>query len=295
MIIEIDPYSGFCTGVKKAIDRAEKELEKGETVYCLGDIVHNTQEILRLKSMGLITIDFKTFKELKNCKVLFRAHGEPPESYEIARKNNIRIIDATCSIVSNLQRKIKCSFDQISSDGQIVILGKEDHAEVVGLVGQTRGKAIVIEQLDDLKKIDYTKPVYLYAQTTKAKDHFLIMKEEIKNRIKQVKGDSEETLSSFETICFQVLNRETHLRNFAGQHDVILFISDPKSSNGKMLYEICKKINPWSFFLSSEKGLDLNWIKNVFSAGICGATSTPHWLMQKVKDKILTEFPICQD
>lgn len=295
MIIEIDPYSGFCTGVKKAIDMAEKELEKGETVYCLGDLVHNTQEILRLKSMGLITIDNKTFKELKNCKVLFRAHGEPPESYEIARKNNIRIIDATCSIVSNLQRKIKCSFDQISSDGQIVILGKEDHAEVIGLVGQTGGKAIVVEQLDDLKKIDYTKPVYLYTQTTKAKDHFLIMKEEIKNRIKQVKGDSEETLSSFETICFQVLNRETRLRNFAGQHYVILFISDPKSSNGKMLYEICKKINPRSFFLSSEKGLDLNRIKNVTSVGICGATSTPHWLMQEVKDKILTEFPICQD
>ncbi|GAJ10949.1 unnamed protein product, partial [marine sediment metagenome] len=165
--------------------------------------------------------------------------------------------------------------------------GKEDHAEVIGLVGQTGGKAIVVEQLDDLKKIDYTKPVYLYAQTTKAKDHFLIMREEIKNRIKRVKGDSEETLSSFETICFQVLNRETHLRIFAGQHDVILFISDPKSSNGKMLYEICKKINPRSFFLSSEKGLDLDWIKNVTSVGICGATSTPHWLMQEVKDKII--------
>ena len=281
--VEIDEGSGFCFGVVTAINKAEEELAKGETLYCLGDIVHNSREVERLKTMGLITINREEFKQLRNAKVLLRAHGEPPETYMIARENNIEIIDATCPVVLRLQKRIKQEFlqDAANDEKQIVIYGKNGHAEVLGLVGQTDGKAIVIEKAEEVKKLDLNKSVRLFSQTTKSLDEFQEIVAYIKQNI-----SPEATFEYYDTICRQVANRMPKLREFAATHDLIFFVSGKKSSNGKMLFEECLKVNANSHLIDNEKEIDPSLLQNVQSIGVCRATSTPKWLMEKIYSHI---------
>ena len=281
--VEIDNGSGFCFGVTTAIKKAEEELAEGKPMYCLGDIVHNGMEVERLTAMGLITINHEQLKDLHDVKVLLRAHGEPPETYELARRNNIEIIDATCPVVLQLQKRIKKQFLN-NPDAQIVIFGKNGHAEVLGLVGQTKSEAIVIEHFDEVTRLDFSKDIYLYSQTTKSLDEFHRIIEYIQAHIQ--KGA---IFKSFDTICRQVANRMPNIARFAAQHDVILFVSGRKSSNGKVLYNECKKINPNSYHIEGAKEIDMNWFKGVQTVGICGATSTPKWLMEECKTFILSK------
>ena len=282
--VEIDEGSGFCFGVVTAIHKAEEELAKGETLYCLGDIVHNSREVDRLKTMGLITINREEFKQLKNAKVLLRAHGEPPETYMIARENNIEIIDATCPVVLRLQKRIRQGYLADSDEErQIVIYGKSGHAEVLGLVGQTDGKAIVIEKAEEAKKLDLNKSIRLFSQTTKSLDEFQEIVEYFKQHI-----SPEATFEYYDTICRQVANRMPKLREFAATHDLIFFVSGKKSSNGKMLFEECLKVNANSHLIDNEKEIDPSLLQNVKSIGVCGATSTPKWLMEKIYNHIRT-------
>jgi 4-hydroxy-3-methylbut-2-enyl diphosphate reductase len=282
--VEIDEGSGFCFGVVTAIHKAEEELAKGETLYCLGDIVHNSREVDRLKTMGLITINREEFKQLKNAKVLLRAHGEPPETYMIARENNIEIIDATCPVVLRLQKRIRQGYLADSDEEkQIVIYGKSGHAEVLGLVGQTDGKAIVIEKAEEAKKLDLNKSIRLFSQTTKSLDEFQEIVEYFKQHI-----SPEATFEYYDTICRQVANRIPKLREFAATHDLIFFVSGKKSSNGKMLFEECLKVNANSHLIDNEKEIDPSLLQNVKSIGVCGATSTPKWLMEKIYNHIRT-------
>lgn len=282
--VEIDEGSGFCFGVVTAIHKAEEELAKGETLYCLGDIVHNSREVDRLKTMGLITINREEFKQLKNAKVLLRAHGEPPETYMIARENNIEIIDATCPVVLRLQKRIRQGYLADSNEEkQIVIYGKSGHAEVLGLVGQTDGKAIVIEKAEEAKKLDLNKSIRLFSQTTKSLDEFQEIVEYFKQHI-----SPEATFEYYDTICRQVANRMPKLREFAATHDLIFFVSGKKSSNGKMLFEECLKVNANSHLIDNEKEIDPSLLQNVKSIGVCGATSTPKWLMEKIYNHIRT-------
>jgi 4-hydroxy-3-methylbut-2-en-1-yl diphosphate reductase len=287
MNIEIDSNSGFCFGVVNAIQLAEMELEKSEALYCLGDIVHNSAEVERLKTKGLISINHDEFKDLKNCKVLLRAHGEPPETYKIALENNIQLIDASCPVVLKLQKNIKLGFDDIlEKGGQVVIYGKEGHAEVNGLVGQTNGRAIVIGSKQDLDKIDYTKPVNLFSQTTKSIEGFYEIEKEIRKQMIEIQGNDDVLLISNDTICRQVSHRQPQLREFVKKHDVVIFVSGKKSSNGKMLYQVCKDENKNTYFVSDERELDKGWFLKAKSVGICGATSTPRWLMEKIAGDI---------
>ena len=280
--VEIDEGSGFCFGVVTAIHKAEEELAKGETLYCLGDIVHNSREVERLKAMGLITINRDEFRQLRNAKVLLRAHGEPPETYQIAHKNNIEIIDATCPVVLRLQKRIKQEFrKEHFEEKQIVIYGKNGHAEVLGLVGQTGGQAIVIESAEEAKKLDFTKSIRLFSQTTKSLDEFQEIVEYIKLHI-----SPDAPFEYYDTICRQVANRMPNLREFAATHDLIFFVSGKKSSNGKMLFEECLKVNANSHLIDNEKEIDPTLLRNVESIGVCGATSTPKWLMEKIHDHI---------
>ena len=280
--VEIDEGSGFCFGVVTAIHKAEEELAKGETLYCLGDIVHNSREVERLKAMGLITINRDEFRQLRNAKVLLRAHGEPPETYQIAHKNNIEIIDATCPVVLRLQKRIKQEFRKEDfEEKQIVIYGKNGYAEVLGLVGQTGGQAIVIESAEEAKKLDFTKSIRLFSQTTKSLDEFQEIVEYIKLHI-----SPDATFEYYDTICRQVANRMPNLREFAATHDLIFFVSGKKSSNGKMLFEECLKVNANSHLIDNEKEIDPTLLRNVESIGVCGATSTPKWLMEKIHDHI---------
>lgn len=276
--IEIDSKSGFCFGVVTAIRKAEEELEKTGRLYCLGDIVHNSDEVERLRSKGLITITHEEMRNLHNVKVLLRAHGEPPSTYELARQNNIEIIDATCPVVLQLQRRIKETFDSATPRPQIVIYGKNGHAEVNGLVGQTNGEAIVVEDLSQLDKVDLNRDIALYSQTTKSLHGFTQMIDEI-----SVRKATETTFSSYDTICRQVANRVEHIRQFASNHQVVLFVSGKKSSNGKILYNECLDVNKNTHFISNEYEIDGTWFTAVDSIGICGATSTPRWLMENVK------------
>lgn len=280
--IEIDSKSGFCFGVVTAIHKAEEELEKSGQLYCLGDIVHNSDEVERLRNKGLITITHEDLKKLHNVKVLLRAHGEPPSTYELAKNNNIEIIDATCPVVLQLQRRIKETYDTASPRPQIVIYGKKGHAEVNGLVGQTNGEAIVVEDLTQLDKVDLTKDIALYSQTTKSLHGFAKMRE----FISQCKSPSS-TFNSYDTICRQVANRVEHIRQFASNHQLVLFVSGKKSSNGKILYNECLEVNSNTHFISNENEIDPNWITDIESIGICGATSTPRWLMDNVKTHLL--------
>ena len=281
--IEIDNGSGFCFGVTTAISKAEEELAKGKTLYCLGDIVHNGMEVERLHAKGLVTINHQQLSELHDVKVLLRAHGEPPETYELAKRNNIEIIDATCPVVLALQRRIRRQYDA-APDAQIVIFGKNGHAEVLGLVGQTRQQAIVIEKIDDVKNLDFTKDIYLYSQTTKGLDDFHHIIDYIQSHI-----SPSATFKSFDTICRQVANRMPNIANFASKHDVILFVSGRKSSNGKVLFKECKSVNANSYQIESADEINMDWFKGVNTVGICGATSTPKWLMEECKEKIINE------
>lgn len=279
--IEIDDGSGFCFGVTTAIRKAEEELAAGKTLYCLGDIVHNGMECERLRSMGLITINHDELKALHNVKVLLRAHGEPPETYEIARRNNIEIIDATCPVVLQLQRRIKREYDS-NPDAQIVIFGKPGHAEVLGLVGQTNSKAIVIAGIDDAKALDFNRDIYLYSQTTKSLDEFHRIIDYIQEHILP-----EATFRSFDTICRQVANRMPNISSFAKRHDLILFVCGRKSSNGKVLFNECRSVNPNSHLIEGPDEIKREWIEGIDTIGICGATSTPKWLMERCRDRII--------
>ena len=283
--VEIDNGSGFCFGVTTAIQKAEEELAKGNTLYCLGDIVHNGQECERLKKMGLITINHEEFAKLHQVKVLLRAHGEPPSTYELAQKNQIEIIDATCPVVLRLQKRIKQEFNSEDSlNKQIVIYGKNGHAEVLGLVGQTNGKAIVIENLAEAECLNFSKDISLYSQTTKSVDEFWQIVEYIQKHI-----SSEATFKYTDTICRQVANRMPNIRTFASNHDLILFVCGRKSSNGKILFQECQKVNPNTFQIDQPEEIQPDWLKNAHSIGICGATSTPKWLMEECKKVVLQE------
>lgn len=279
--IEIDSSSGFCFGVTTAIKKAEEELAKGTTLYCLGDIVHNGMEVERLHTRGLITINHDQLKKLHDVKVLLRAHGEPPETYETARRNNIEIIDATCPVVLQLQRRIKKQYDA-NPEAQIVIFGKNGHAEVLGLVGQTHSKAIVIEKLEDVRLLDFSRDIYLYSQTTKSLDEFRRIIDYIQSHI-----SPDATFKSFDTICRQVANRMPNIAAFAARHDIILFVCGRKSSNGKVLYSKCKSVNPNSYLIEGPDEIESSWIEGVTTVGICGATSTPKWLMEQCRDRIM--------
>ncbi|NMB49269.1 MAG: 4-hydroxy-3-methylbut-2-enyl diphosphate reductase [Bacteroidales bacterium] len=280
--VEIDQQSGCCFGVAKAISKAEEELRKGRTLYSLGDIVHNNIEMERLAQMGLITIDHESFKKLKNARVLFRAHGEPPETYRIAKENHIEIIDASCPVVLALQKRIKKTYlDKTQEDTQIVIYGKKGHAEVNGLLGQTEGTAIVIEKKEDLDKLNFSKDISLFSQTTSLLEDF----QEIVRLIQKKMTDGA-TFEYHDTICRQVSNRIPHIKTFAAQHDIIFFVAGEKSSNGKVLFAECKKSNPNSYFIHSANELDLSLIKDNDNVGICGATSTPQWQMEALAEKI---------
>ena len=282
--IEIDSGSGFCFGVTTAIQKAQEELAKGETLYCLGDIVHNGIEVKRLHESGLVTINHDDLRQLHDVKVLLRAHGEPPETYELARKNNIEIIDATCPVVLTLQRRIKKQYES-HPDVQIVIFGKNGHAEVLGLVGQTQSNAIVIEKVDDVKLLDFSRDIYLYSQTTKSLDEFHRVIDYIQSHI-----SPDAVFRSFDTICRQVANRMPNIANFASKHDLILFMSGRKSSNGRVLFKECKRVNPNSYPIEDVDEIDFDWLQGVNTIGICGATSTPKWLMEKCRDFILQKL-----
>ena len=304
--IEIDEGSGFCFGVTTAIKKAEEELAKGTKLYCLGDIVHNSMEVERLTQQGLITINHDQLRELHDVTVLLRAHGEPPETYELARKNNIEIIDATCPVVLALQRRIKNQYEkngnnitesvekvdleaelknkQRASTAQIVIFGKNGHAEVLGLVGQTHSQAIVIENFEDVEKLDFNRDIYLYSQTTKSLNEFHRIIEYIQAHISEAAQ-----FRSFDTICRQVANRMPNISSFAAKHDLILFVAGRKSSNGKVLFHECLSINPNSHQVESADEINMEWFDNVQTVGICGATSTPNWLMEECRDAILRQ------
>lgn len=284
--VEIDNGSGFCFGVTTAIKKAEEELAKGNTLYCLGDIVHNGQECERLKEMGLITINHEEFAQLHDVKVLLRAHGEPPATYELAQKNHIEIIDATCPVVLRLQKRIKQEYDNTadSHNKQIVIYGKNGHAEVLGLVGQTNGEAIVIENLEEANRLDFTKDIRLYSQTTKSVDEFWQIVAFIKEHI-----SPNASFEYSDTICRQVANRMPNIRNFASNHDLILFVCGRKSSNGKILFQECKQVNANTYQIDQPDEIKTEWLKGSQSIGICGATSTPKWLMEECKKVILQE------
>ena len=280
--IEIDNGSGFCFGVTTAIQKAEEELAAGKTLYCLGDIVHNGMECERLKQLGLVTINHEEMSRLHGVKVLLRAHGEPPSTYELARENDIEIIDATCPVVLQLQRRIKRQYDACP-EAQIVIFGKPGHAEVLGLVGQTESKAIVIANVEEVKRLDFTRDIYLYSQTTKSLDEFHRIIEYIQEHI-----SPDATFKSFDTICRQVANRMPNISAFASRHDLVLFVCGRKSSNGKVLFNECKSVNPNSHLIEGPEEIKKEWLDGVNTIGICGATSTPKWLMEQWRDAIIS-------
>ena len=271
-----------------AIKMAEDEMENKEPLYCLGDIVHNDMEVKRLSAKGLVVIDREQLQELSNCKVLIRAHGEPPETYKLAIENNIELIDASCPVVLKLQHRVKNAFDKMEREnGQIVIYGKKGHAEVIGLTGQTLEKAIVVTDDSDLDHLDYNRPITLFSQTTKSTKGFYALSEKIEGRIKESKGElTEIDFNSNDSICRQVSNREPQLQRFAQENDVILFVSGKKSSNGKALYQVCLSENPRSYFIENEEEIDSDWFHQADRVGICGATSTPMWLMEQVKEYV---------
>ncbi|MDR1274022.1 MAG: 4-hydroxy-3-methylbut-2-enyl diphosphate reductase [Odoribacteraceae bacterium] len=279
MRVEIDENSGFCFGVVNAIQKAEEELQRGP-LYCIGDIVHNSLEVQRLARQGLVAIDHEAFARLRDCRVLFRAHGEPPSSYGTAARNGIEVIDASCPVVLNLQRRIRKAHEQMREQGgQIVIYGKPGHAEVVALVAQTRGEALVAERAADLDAIDYSRPVTLFSQTTQGLDGF-------KEIVERVKARARAAVIVHDTICRKVANRVPQLKRFAGDHDVILFVSGEKSSNGQQLFAVCREENPRSYFIQGASDLRREMLDGATSVGISGATSTPRWVMEEVNERI---------
>jgi 4-hydroxy-3-methylbut-2-enyl diphosphate reductase len=287
MRVEIDKNSGFCFGVIKTIKSAENELKTSDKLYCLGDIVHNGMEVERLEKMGLHSVTREEYMQLKDCKVLIRAHGEPPETYEYAKKNNIELIDATCPVVLTLQEKVKGSYEKTKNqDGQIVIYGKKGHAEIIGLDGQVDKKAIILESIDDLNLIDFSRPVSLYSQTTKRVEDFYAIADKVKASI-----NPGVPLEIKDSICRQVSNRVPRLKQFAKKFDVILFVAGHKSSNGRYLFTVCKEENPRTHHISRTSEIDQTWLEGAKSVGICGATSTPNWLMEDVAKWVNQQYP----
>ena len=282
MRIEVDKGSGFCFGVVEAIRRAEERLAQDNQLYCLGDIVHNNSEVERLHKKGLTSITHEQFFTMKDTTVLLRAHGEPPEVYAYAQENNIKLIDATCPVVLKLQKRILKSYESgIKDNTQLVIYGKKGHAEVNGLVGQTKGNALVVEGIEDLEQLDFSRPIVLYSQTTKGLEGLHHLTEELKN--KSIRGP----LKIHDTICRQVANRIPGIKKFATRFDLVLFVSGKKSSNGKMLFDICSTVNPNTKFISDLNEIEPEWIQNLDSVGICGATSTPKQLLEEVADYLM--------
>lgn len=285
MKVIIDEKAGYCFGVEFAIQMAEEEMKESKNLYCLGDIVHNSMEVERLQKQGLVTINREQLKELQDCKVLIRAHGEPPETYQIAIENNIELIDASCPVVLKLQNRVKRAFDQMSKEnGQMVIYGKQGHAEVIGLNGQTQNQSIIVTELEDLDKVDFTRPITLFSQTTKSTAGFYAIKAEIEKRINEANTANNDLVSfdANDSICRQVSNREPQMEKFSQECDVIVFVSGKKSSNGKSLYNVCKSFNKRSYFVENESEINSDWFREEDVVGISGATSTPMWLMQNV-------------
>jgi 4-hydroxy-3-methylbut-2-enyl diphosphate reductase len=286
MIVEIDSSSGFCFGVNNAIEMAEEELKKG-FVCSLGEIVHNHEEVSRLETMGMKTVSARDIVSLKGKKILIRTHGEPPETYALLEQNEVLIIDATCPIVKKLQIRIKKSSEAARGRiSQVLIYGKKDHAEVIGLVGHSGNFAKVIENEDDLKDVDFARPVELYVQTTMTQEGLKILTDVMKEKILRLHGNPEELLRVYNTICGHVSGRDKSLRIFASSHDVILFVSGKNSSNGNRLFRYCKEENPNSYFISHPSEVNIDWFKGIKSIGISGATSTPAWLMSQIKDEL---------
>lgn len=282
MKIEIDEQSGFCFGVVRAISEAEKALQSGNTVYSLGDIVHNRIEVQRLEEKGLSTVSHEDMPQLSGQRLFIRAHGEPPTTYLKAKDLHIELIDATCPVVAKLQTRVKKAYEEmLPQNGQVVILGKRGHAEVVGLTGQVDDRAIVIEKEEDLNLVDFSRPIYFLSQTTQSIALFEELGEEMKRRATHT-----ESIKIADTICRQVSNREGHLTEFAHRYDVIIFVSGRKSSNGKVLCEVCRQANPRTHQVEEEGEIQLEWLEGASSVGICGATSTPKWLMQNVAKHI---------
>jgi 4-hydroxy-3-methylbut-2-enyl diphosphate reductase len=288
--VTIDKSAGFCWGVIRTIDIAEghlEELQNGDKLYVLGDIIHNPMEIERLKKRGLKTISHADIPDIHEGKILIRAHGEPPSTYEKAKEQGVEIIDATCPVVWKVQERIRKFYLQ---GYQVVIYGKRDHAEVIGLVGQTNGTALVIKSLEEFDKIDLTKKTVLFSQTTMDKATFYKLKEELFKKVKELVVDSfDQQASEFhakDTICGQVSGRDKKLREFAGQNDIMIFVAGRNSSNGKVLFHICEEANPRTYFVENESELNPEWFDGVASVGISGATSTPQWLMERVKQTI---------
>lgn len=283
ILIEIDKSSGFCFGVVNAISQAEEELNTNGKFYCLGQIVHNSEEEQRLQALGLETITHKDLDNLKGKKVLLRAHGEPPSTYKKAIENNITLIDASCPVVLKLQAKVKQGWEEMKKvGGQVIIFGKKGHAEVIGLIGQTDGNAIVIESINELDSLNLSKPTELFAQTTKSADDYKAVAHELERRL----NAKSIPFKAHNSICGQVANRKKELIEFSKNHNVILFVSGKNSSNGNMLYQVCKSINPKTYFVSAPTDLEKEWFINTKTVGICGATSTPFWMMEKVALKV---------
>ena len=285
MTVEIDNDSGFCFGVLSAIGKAEEELRRSRELFCLGDIVHNGIECERLQELGLKTINHEQFSSLRDSKVLLRAHGEPPSTYQTAKKNGITLVDATCPVVLKLQQRIHRQFQELDPQtGQIVIFGQKGHAEVLGLVGQTDGTAIVIESADEIDRIDFSKDIFLYSQTTKSASSYNQLIEKISERV-----PAGRRFVHNNTVCGQVSHRRENIREFASRHDVILFVSGRKSSNGKVLFSECLNVNPRSYMIEGKEDIDFSLLHGARSVGICGATSTPKWLMEECRDFILKQ------
>lgn len=285
--VEIDNHSGFCYGVVRAIEQAEKYLDKNQELNSLGSIVHNSTEIERLKEKGLKTIDYSQLSELKDKVLFIRAHGEPPSSYKIAKENNLQIIDCTCPVVLKLQERVKKNYKELKKiNGQLLIFGKHAHAEVNGLIGQVDGDAIIIEEISDLDIVDFSKPVYIFSQTTKNPEEYQEICEAIKKRIEKVEGPVDK-FRAFNTICGQVSSRHSYLKEFSKNHTVIIFVSGKESSNGKILFELCRSVNPWSYSIECKSEIKKEWFSEGDSVGVCGATSTPKWLLEEVAEYLI--------
>lgn len=283
MLIEIDDKSGFCFGVVRAITEAESALSDGGEVSSLGDIVHNRMEVQRLEALGLKTVTHTDLPTLGGKRLFIRAHGEPPRTYRTARELGIEIIDATCPVVARLQRRVVEAYEEMAPrGGQVVILGKRGHAEVVGLTGQVEDRAIVVERKEDLEQIDFTRPVFFLSQTTQSIALFEQLGDEILRR-----HTTPDEVRIVDTICRQVSGREQHLEGFAARFDVVIFVCGRKSSNGKVLFEVCRRTNPRTYNIEEAGELDPAWLEGISTVGICGATSTPKWLMEQVRDRII--------
>lgn len=288
MIIEIEPHSGFCSGVKRVVKLAETELQEGKKLQCLGEIVHNQAEVDRLGQSGMDTISSGDAQVLSNANVLIRAHGEPPETYEKLSEGNNRVIDGTCPVVLRVQKKVKDAYITATKEqGKIVIYGKPSHPEVIGLMGQINNDAVAVSDTEGIAHLDYSKPIFLFSQTTMPLDGYNDFKNYILSRMRSHFAEGEEPLHFYDTICRQVANRIPQLREFAQKHEVIVFVGGAKSSNGKVLYHTCLNENMNSYFVSDKSALKKEWFNNVASIGICGATSTPVWQMEEVKEEIL--------